>query len=59
MELQGGDEMFFKRSSKVFIEVTAEELRMMQESLIALRNELVAAGRYTDPVDEMLTKLIR
>ena len=51
--------MFFKRSSKVFVEVTAEELRMMHESLIALRNELVAAGRYTDPVDEMLAKLIR
>lgn len=51
--------MFFKRSNKVFVEVTAEELRMMQESLITLRNELVAAGRYTDVVDEMLTKLMR
>lgn len=48
----------FKRQKKVIIEVTAEEYRLMCESLLALRNRLIAEGRYTDAVDEMLIKLI-
>ena len=48
----------FKRKKKVVVEVTNHELRMILESLLALRNRLVQEGRYTDPVDEMLAKLL-
>ena len=47
----------FGRRKKVKVEVTEAELRLIRESLLALRNRLISEGRYTDPVDEMLTKL--
>ena len=47
----------FRRERKVIVEVTAAELRLIRASLLALRNRLIAEGRYTDPVDEMLMKL--
>ena len=48
----------FRREKKVIVEVTAAELRLICESLMALRNRLISEGRYTDPVDEMLMKLM-
>ena len=48
----------FRREKKVILEVTAAELRMIRESLLALRNRLISEGRYTDPVDEMLMRLM-
>ena len=48
----------FRREKKVIVEVTAAELRIIRVSLLALRNRLISEGRYTDPVDEMLMKLI-
>ena len=48
----------FRRDRKVIVEVTIAELRLIRESLLALRNRLISEGRYTDPVDEMLMKLI-
>ena len=46
----------FKRK-KVAIEISAEDYRLILESLVQLRNRLLAEGRYTDAVDEMLEKL--
>ena len=48
----------FRCEKRVIVEVTASELRVMCESLLALRNRLIAEGRHTDPVDEMLIKLM-
>ena len=48
----------FKREKKVILEVTAAELRIILASLLALRNKLLSEGRYTDPIDEMLLKLM-
>lgn len=42
-----------KRKAKVVVEVTFSDLRLMRESLLALRNRLIAEGRYTAPVDEI------
>ena len=47
-----------RRETKVVLEVTFSELRLMRESLLALRNRLIAEGRHTAPVDEMLVKII-
>ena len=48
----------FGRRKKVKVAVTAAELRLIHESLLVLRNRLISEGRYTDPVDEMLIKLV-
>ena len=48
----------FRREKKVVVEVTFSELRIIRDSLLALRHRLIAEGRYTDAVDEMLVKLM-
>ena len=48
----------FKRNKKVYLELTGAEMRMLRKSLMDWRNKLIAAGRYTDPIDEMLEKLM-
>lgn len=48
----------FKSRKKVVVKVSQHELRLIRESLLALRNRLIHEGRYTDPVDEMLAKLL-
>lgn len=47
----------FTKKRYVILELTSAELKMIRNSLIALRNRLIAAGCYTDPVDEMLIKI--
>ena len=46
-----------RREAKVVLEVTFSDLRLIRESLLALRNKLIVEGRYTAPVDEMLVKI--
>lgn len=48
-------EMFKK---KYYIYLTNEEQKIMVKSLIDLRNSLIRQGRFTDPVDEILLKII-
>ena len=43
---------------KYYLALNAQEHRLMIESLNQLRNELIAAGKYTDAVDEVLLKII-
>ena len=44
---------------KIYIYITPKERNLIIESLIAKRNSLVAAGKYTDGVDEVLLKIMR
>lgn len=48
----------FKRKKVVYLEVTGAELQMLRRSLMNWRNRLLAQGRHTDPIDEMLIKLL-
>lgn len=48
----------FKRQKKVYLELTDTEFRMIRNSLIGWRNQLIREGRYTDPIDELLIKLM-
>ena len=43
---------------KYYLALNAQEHRLMIESLNQLRNELIAAGKYTDAVDQVLLKII-
>ena len=42
---------------KYYLALTAEEWRLMIESLTNLRNRLISEGRYTDAVNEVLIKV--
>ena len=42
---------------KYYLALTAEEWRLMIESLNNLRNRLISEGRYTDAVNEVIIKV--
>ena len=45
------------RRTKYHIYLNSEERRLLINSLNDLRNQLIAEGRYTDLVDEVLIKV--
>ena len=45
------------RKKKYHMDLTAEERRYLFRALLAYRNKLLAQGRYTDLVDEVMIKL--
>ena len=46
------------RKEKYHIYLSDEELKRVVVYLINLKNQLIAEGRYTDAVDELLCKVI-
>ena len=44
---------------KYYVELNRQERRLVIEGLNRFRNKLIAAGRYTDAVDEMLVKVAK
>lgn len=44
---------------KYYVELDRQEWRLIIEGLNRFRNKLIAAGRYTDAVDEMLVKVAK
>ena len=44
---------------KFYNYITPEERNLIIESLIAKKNTLISAGKYTDGVDEVLLKIMR
>lgn len=47
----------FKRRKKLYLEITDTEMRILCASLMNWRNRLLAQGRSTTPIDELLAKL--
>jgi hypothetical protein len=45
-------------AQKYHIALTSQEWRLIIESMNRLRNQLIAEGRYTDAVDELLVKVV-
>ena len=45
------------RKPKYYVALNAEETRLVLRSLIRMKNRLIAQGRYTDCVDELIAKL--
>ena len=45
------------RRRKYYLYLTAEERRYIFNALLAFRNKLIAQGKYTDTVDEVLLKI--
>ena len=44
---------------KYHLYLTGEERRVVINSLIDLRNDLISQGRYTDVIDELLIKFTK
>lgn len=44
---------------KYHIYLTAEERRVVINSLIDLRNDLISRGKYTDVIDELIIKFTK
>ncbi len=44
---------------KCYVELNRQEWRLIIEGLNRFRNKLIAAGRYTDAVDEILIKVAK
>ena len=47
------------RNPKYHIYLTPDERHTVINSLIALRNDLILRGKYTDIIDELLIKLTK
>ena len=47
------------RNPKYHLYLTPDERRTVINSLIELRNELIAQGRYTDIIDELIIKFTK
>lgn len=43
---------------KRYVYLTAEEIQVVIQSLIRLKNSLIRQGRYTDCVDELIIKVL-
>ena len=46
------------REKKNHLYVDSEERKLLLHSLVALKNQLIQQGRYTDCVDELIFKVI-
>ena len=44
---------------KFYLYLTHEERNLIIESLIAKKNKLISAGKYTDGVDDVLLKIMQ
>lgn len=45
------------REARRIVTLEPDEYRILLRCLIYFRNALIAEGKYTDPVDELLVKL--
>ncbi|MBQ9685276.1 MAG: hypothetical protein IJV41_01850 [Oscillospiraceae bacterium] len=45
------------RKPKYYVALNIEETRLVLRSLIRMKNKLIAQGRYTDCVDELIAKI--
>ena len=46
-------------TKKIRIYITSDERNILTKSLIELRNSLIREGKYTDPVDDLLLKVLQ
>ena len=46
------------RKQKQYLYLNAEEIGVVLQSLIRLKNALIREGRYTDCVDELILKVM-
>ena len=57
MEIKGGLIVTLKKQKR-YLYLDDEEISVMLQSLIRLKNTLIREGRYTDCVDELIVKVM-
>ena len=51
--------MFHRKVEKRIIELSSEEVQLMREALLSFRNKLVAQGKPTEDVNELIIKVMK
>lgn len=46
------------REKKTHLYFDSEERKLLLHSLVELKNQLIQQGRYTDPIDELIFKVV-
>ena len=52
-------DMFRRKNDKRIVELNLEELRLAKYALLGVRNKLVAQGKPTEDVNELLLKIMK
>ena len=52
-------DMFRRKNDKRIVELNPEELRLAKYALLGFRNKLVAQGKPTEDVNELLLKIMK
>ena len=50
--------MFRREAEKRMVELSPNEVRLMREAILALRNKLLSAGKPTEDVNELIIKVM-
>ena len=54
----GAKEVMIMFRKKRYLYLTEDELRVLVQSLVRLKNSLIQQNRYTDCVDELIVKVL-
>ena len=52
-------EMFRRKAEKRIVELRSEQLRLAKYALLEFRNKLIAQGKPTEDVNELLLKIMK
>ena len=52
-------DMFRRKNDKRIVELNPEELRLAKHALLEFRNKLIAEGKPTEDVNELLLKIMK
>lgn len=51
--------MFHRKANKRIVELSPEEARLMRNALLSFRNKLLALGKPTEDVNELIIKIMK
>lgn len=51
--------MFHRKANKRIVELSANEVRLMRAALLSFRNKLIATGKPTEDVNELIIRIIK
>lgn len=52
-------EMFRRKAEKRIVELGSEQLRLAKHALLAFQNKLIAQGKPTEDINELLLKIMK
>ena len=52
-------QMFRRKAEKRMVELSPDEARLLRGALLAFRNKLLSAGKPTEDVNELISKVMK